>query len=390
METQQKTVCPECGSYNFYKASKRKTAEGLKLQRYLCRECNRRFSEPNPYKLTRTNSIHQLCAKILQDKAKKLDTATELKTVVAISQSQKKQTPTQGQIIDLLWYLKKQGKYSDATIATRIKLLTYLSEKHEVNLLDPEAVKTAIAKNEKWSNGYKQNFVSAYDSFAEMLKIQWQPPFYENKEKLPFVPTEKEVDALISGCSRKISTCLLTLKETGFRIGELWLCKWTDLDEENSTLKCVAEKHGNPRQTKISSRLMSMLQVLPKTNDYIFGKGNLNAFRWKYDRQKSALAKKLQNPRLKQIKFHTFRHFFASKIYAQTRNILLTKEQLGHRNINSTLVYTHLVPFNDDAENFNHATAKDDKEAGELIDQAWQFVCTTPQGIMLFRKAKRK
>jgi len=39
-------------------------------------------------------------------------------------------------------------------------------------------------------------------------------------------------------------------------------------------------------------------------------------------------------------------------------------------------------------EDFNHATAKDDKEAGELIDSGFQFVCTTPQGIMMFRKRK--
>ena len=133
-----------------------------------------------------------------------------------------------------------------------------------------------------------------------------------------------------------------------------------------------------------------MLLALPKPNEYIFSNSNLNAHRWNYDQQKTALAKKLQNPRLKQIKFHTFRHFKASKEYAQTRNILHVKEMLGHRNTNSTLVYTHLVPFDDDAENYYHATAKDDKEAGELIDQAWQFVCTTPQGVMMFRKAKRK
>ncbi len=98
-----------------------------------------------------------------------------------------------------------------------------------------------------------------------MLAIKWEPPYYENKESLPFVPTEKEVDALISGCSKKIATSLLAMKETGFRIGELWKCKWTDLDEENSTLKCIAEKHGNPRQIKISSRLMSMLLASAKT-----------------------------------------------------------------------------------------------------------------------------
>jgi hypothetical protein len=66
------------------------------------------------------------------------------------------------------------------------------------------------------------------------------------------------------------------------------------------------------------------------------------------------------------------------------------KEILGHRNINSTLVYTHLVPVDDEAENYHHATAKDEKEAGELIEQAWQYVCTTPQGIIMFRKAKKR
>ena len=212
---------------------------------------------------------------------------------------------------------------------------------------------------------------------------------YESKKSLPFVPTEKEVDALIVGCSKKIGTCLLALKETGFRIGELWGCKWTDLDEENFTLKCVAEKHGNPRQAKISARLRARLQMLPKTNDYIFGNSNLNAFRWKYDRQKHALSIKEANPRLKQVRFHSLRHFKATKEYAITRNLLHVQQVLGHRNINSTLVYTHLVPTDDDAERYHKATAKDEKEAGELIEQGRQHVVTTPQGIMLFRKAKK-
>ena len=73
-----------------------------------------------------------------------------------------------------------------------------------------------------------------------------------------------------------------------------------------------------------------------------------------------------------------------------TRNILHVKELLGHRDINSTLVYTHLVPIDDEAENYYHATAKNEKEVGQLIEQAWQYVCTTPQGFMMFRKAKKR
>jgi integrase len=114
--------------------------------------------------------------------------------------------------------------------------------------------------------------------------------------------------------------------------------------------------------TNCAGRLMARLLALPKTNEYIFGNGNLNAFRWKYDRQKHALSIKLQNPRLKEIRFHSLKHFKATKEYAITRNILHVKEILGHRKINSTLVYTHLVPTDDEAEHYNKASAKDEKK----------------------------
>ncbi|MCW4046772.1 MAG: tyrosine-type recombinase/integrase [Candidatus Bathyarchaeota archaeon] len=373
--------CPECGSSRIYKNGTRTTAEGVVLQRYLCRQCYARFSEPNPYKFSKINNGADQISVILKD-AKNLVNPQQKTDVVETYTK----TSDQGKIVDFLWHLKKQG-YSDATIKTRVKILKLMC-KEGVDLGDPEAVKLFIANRESWSNGHRQIAVHAYDGFAEMLGIKWDPPYYENNKALPFVPTEKEVDALISGCSKKLATSLLALKETGFRIGELWRCKWTDLDEENNTLKCVAEKHGNPRQVKISSRLVAMLNKLPKTNEYIFGNTNLSSHRWRFDQQKNALAEKLQNPRLKQIKFHTLRHFKASQEYARTRSLIHVKELLGHRNINSTLVYTHLVPFDDDAEGYYHATAKDDKEAGELIDQGFQYVCTTPQGIMMFRKRK--
>jgi integrase len=260
--------------------------------------------------------------------------------------------------------------------------------KNNVNLSNPEAVKLFIARRKEWSNGHKQIAVHAYNQYAKMQNIQWNAPFYDKNRTLPFVPTEKEIEALISGTSRKISTTLQALKETGFRIGELWTCKWTDLDEEKSTLKCISEKHGNPREVRITRRLVEMLLALPKTNDYIFGNSNLNAHRWRYDKQKTKLSKKLQNPRLKQIHFHTFRHYFATRLFSETKSLPIVMEKLGHRNINSTMVYTHIVEFDEESQNYHHATAKDDKEAGQLIDNGWIYVLTTPQNIMMFRKRK--
>ena len=118
----------------------------------------------------------------------------------------------------------------------------------------------------------------------------------------------------------------------------------------------------------MSAKLIDRLHALPKTNDYIFGNTNLTAHRWNYDRQKTALAKKLQNPRLKQIHFHTLRHYYATRLFNETKSLPLVKEKLGHRNINSTMVYTHIVEFDEESQNYHHAIARDEKEAGQLID----------------------
>ena len=195
--------CPQCRSKNAWRDGLRyQNPESRIIQRWLCRECGLRFSDPNTDKRTAAvvETVETVETKQLKRRNDKVTTRQigvketknldpqQNKDVVEISQSQTHQTTIQGEIVNFLWYLKKKGKFSDATIKTRVKLLRYLSEKSGINLHDPEAVRTILATNEKWTNGYKQNFVSAYDSFAEMLKISWEPPYYENKKSLPFVP----------------------------------------------------------------------------------------------------------------------------------------------------------------------------------------------------------
>lgn len=257
-----------------------------------------------------------------------------------------------------------------------------------VNLGDPEAVKLYSARKQTWSNGHKILAAYTYNEYAKMKGIQWTIPQYKRNETLPFVPTEKEIDALINGTAKKLSTVLQALKETGFRIGELWNCKWTDIDEEKGTLKCTAEKHGKPREVRVTAKLISRLNALPKINAYIFRKTPIHGMRTSFDYQKNRLAEKLQNPRLRQIHFHTFRHYHATKLYNETKSILEVQARLGHRRIDSTMVYTHIVESDEESQNYHHAIAKDEKEAGELIDNGWTYICTTPQNIMMFRKRK--
>ena len=85
--------------------------------------------------------------------------------------------------------------------------------KKSVDLNNGEEVKALIASKE-WSNSTKSTVVAAYNKYAVMNGIKWNPPRYEKTKKLPFIPLEKEIDDLIAYCGRKTSTILQLLKET--------------------------------------------------------------------------------------------------------------------------------------------------------------------------------
>ena len=59
---------------------------------------------------------------------------------------------------------------------------------------------------------------------------------------------------------------------------------------------------------------------------------------------------------------------------------------MGHKKIETTLVYTQLVQFNEDDE-FYSATANNVSEAAKLIEQGFDYVCDI-DAVKLFRKRK--
>ena len=154
---------------------------------------------------------------------------------------------------------------------------------------------------------------------------------------------------------------------------------------EGQTIKIAPEKNSNPRQFRVSTKLVSMLSRLPKKNDYIFGGGDLDNFsRW-FFMKRLELAKKLENPRMAKIGFKTLRHWKASTLYHQTRDILLVMRTLGHKDIRNTLVYTHLIDTRDDEYICKTSTSL--SEASSLIEAGFEYV-TELEGTKLFRKRK--
>lgn len=73
-------------------------------------------------------------------------------------------------------------------------------------------------------------------------------------------------------------------------------------------------------------------------------------------------------------------------LYHRTKDILYVKEQLGHRRLENTLVYTHLVNFGSDE--YVCKVAKTSEDARALVEGGFDCVATSPDGYMLFRKLK--
>jgi integrase/recombinase XerD len=221
--------------------------------------------------------------------------------------------------------------------------------------------------------------------------MQFTSPRYRRVQRLPFIPLESEVDAVISACGKKTACFLQLMKETGVRPGEAWNLRWIDIDSERRCVNILPEKDSNPRQLPVTIRLLGMLNNQQKKYNYVFRNPTVNSvrhlhrFREVYREQRKRISVKLQNPRLNQITFKTLRHWKATKEYHRTKDILHVMQLLGHKNIQNTLVYTHLVNF--ESDDYVCKVANTVKEASELVEAGFDYVCDI-EGCKVFRKRK--
>ena len=369
--------CVECRSRRIWKDGLRETNYGL-VQRFICRDCGFRFSD-NSYKLTLTSDNRQLCA---VKEAKKLDSATETKNVAG--ESSTAELEIKGKLIEFLWWMQKQG-YRESTITSRVSRLQRLINLG-ANLLDSDSVKAAIAKQKNWKESRKEAVAYAYDLFAKCYGIRWTRPIYKATRKLPFIPTEREIDDLIAACNKYIALFLQIGKETGARAGEIFSLEWIDINDESATISITPEKGSNPRNLRYSKKLDCIFNQIPKTETKIFAHyKNLNSLRRTFERQRRRTAHKLGNPKLLRITFHTLRHWKGTTEYHKTKDILHVMRLLGHRNIKNTLLYTQLMDTEED--DYVCKIAETTKDIAQLIEDGFEYICEQ-ENLKFFRKRK--
>lgn len=361
--------CPRCGSSEIVYAGFRYLPDGSRLQRYRCKECERRFGASLALNSDGAHILHRV----------KETTATATIEVEGVSSEK----ILSGEILQFGVHMIKRG-LTHGTARNRVYMLNLLLRKG-ARLSDPDSVETVIAAEPDWSPAYKRQFFNAYAAFCKWAKIEWEKPRIQVPEKPMFIPQEAEIDSLISGCGKKTSTLLQLLKETGARIGEAARLTWNDIDFKAKAVRITPEKGSNPRVLPISDKLIAMLKALPKREDgFIFNpkpKTLADVF-WK---QRKSLTHKLQNPRLKQIHFHTLRHWKGTTLYYETNDPKHVKYVLGHKRLDSTDRYISYMGLREEVYVLRVAkTMEEAIELGEAGFELWD----TWNGVKIYRKLK--
>lgn len=272
------------------------------------------------------------------------------------------------------------------TIEARLKRLS----KIVVDIDNPYEVKDALSKL-NWSNNTKRLTATLYTGYLTYIGKQWTPPQYKRTQHIPFIPTEQEINTLIDSARSKQSTVLEALKETAARIGELAQVEWTDIDFQRKLLTINhPEKDSLPRTVPITDKLIQMLSRLERLQTNKVFPQSVHSLRTNFEYLRKRVAIRANNPRIKQIHFHTFRHWKATMEYHETKDIYHVRNFLGHKDINNTIIYIHIegtLWINDDGQ-WTCKIAETTAEEIQLNEKGFTYVRTLTNGKPLYRKRK--
>lgn len=270
-----------------------------------------------------------------------------------------------------------------------IRILKQLSRK--VDLTDPVATEGFILGLDG-KNKYKNNLFSAYLAFCRANEIHWARPKGLKNETYPIkVPTEERIDHIISGSTPTYSV-VFNVSKHGLRPDELGKITLRDIDLERGELVVRTSKQGLGRTLKLSREVTDMLREfvawrrISGLDQRLFAKGPRIGAKWREFRRRAY--ERLRDPELLKIRLYDLRHWYGTTQYLRTRDIFHVKYLLGHRHIQSTLVYIHIAKgLVNYSEDYTCKVASTVEESQALVESGFEYVATL-DGNLLFRNRK--
>jgi integrase/recombinase XerD len=153
-------------------------------------------------------------------------------------------------------------------------------------------------------------------------------------------PTTEQVDRLVANAPVMAARVIRFLAETGMRQEEVCGLEWSQVSIQRREVRLTKTKTSSPRVVPLSDIAIGTLVGTPRhtTSPYVFW--HRDGIRYTSFANSFALvARRAEVP----FRCHDLRHAFASGFLQATGDIPALQAILGHRSIQMTMRYAHMV-----------------------------------------------
>lgn len=230
-------------------------------------------------------------------------------------------------------YAKFHGKSPDTlSLEDAKRYLWYLREEKQISL-----------------SYFKQVVSGLRFLYTHVLEQKWiseSLKYPRSQRALPVVASREEVGRLLQAVSNQKARCVLSvIYAAGLRLEEALCLKRSDIDSARMLIHVRNGKGGKPREVFLSDSLLEELRAYWRCyqprGEYLFegyrGK-RLSGSHVQRQCQEACLRAGVKIV----ITPHVLRHSFATHLLEAGTDLRVIQQLLGHTNIKSTVIYTHV------------------------------------------------
>ena len=245
--------------------------------------------------------------------------------------------------------------YSESTVFSYSRSIAQMSLYFKKSPLDLEpdeinAYLFTLKQDKELSDTYFKHAVYGLRFFYRVYDLEDRAirlPNLKNNRKLPVVFSEQELRRLFKAPQRLKQRVLLSLiYSAGLRVSEVCKLKMADIDFDRSQIHVRESKNNKSRYVVLSEYISKGLkQYIKGSKPKVFlfnGRKKGTPLGHSAVQQSFRLAMQ-KSGIIKDACVHTLRHSFATHLLEQGVDIVTIKEQLGHSNIQTTMMYLHVA-----------------------------------------------
>lgn len=265
------------------------------------------------------------------------------------------------QKINLYFELKGLPESSQESYSRRMRaFLKYMNESNKIiENVTLEDIQLYILhlKHKDLTAGTINNYISAIKFFyTYVLEKEWNPlkvPRMKRIQKFPVIPSAEEVLTLLNSITNiKHKAIFVLMYGSGLRVSEVAKLKISDICSKTMRVRIEKAKHNTNRYTILSEVALDILRTYFRE---CYPNNPYSKSDWLFPGQNQGShihVKTIKNTMIKlrdklkldfNVSAHTLRHCFATHLLEDGVDPVFIQQLLGHKNLKTTLAYTHMT-----------------------------------------------